>query len=169
MDDQGQIGQPPGADLLTPVAVETSRFLKNFIPAEDPPLADPPLGNLRVRRWLVSRDYPECFLAVEEDGKAVTDHFLCRACNQWKAVSHTLHHISSHYSIVKHSETGYLQKHQMTSQRAREIRQALIWFFAQHGVSLQLIDSSDIQMIAGNIPHRHTLRRIIALMAEEFF
>ena len=165
MEEEGQRddGRPPHP--IGVEALEVTGFLRNFIPADNPPRSWPRLGNIRPIRWLVARDYPECFLAIGEDGKPIVDHFFCSGCKQWKAVSHTLHHISAHYSIIKHSERAYIAKHRMTLQCANEIRDSVIRFFAENGLPFRLIDSPDIQGICRGIPHRHTLRQIVIALS----
>ena len=165
MDDQGQRDDGNRPHSVGAEAPEVTGFLRNFQPADNPPRSWPSFGNIRPIRWLVSREYPECFLAIGESGIPITDHFFCSSCNEWKAVSHTLHHISAHYSIIKHSEGAYIAKHRMTIQCANEIRDSVIWFFAENGLSFRLIDSPDIQGLCRGIPHRHTLRQIVIALS----
>ena len=74
-------------------------LLTHFQPALEPPSVFPKIPGLSPMRWMVAREYPECFLAVKQDGKLFSEMFYCAGCRCWKKISSTFHHVRAHFTI----------------------------------------------------------------------
>ena len=125
------------------------------------------IGNLRPVSWLVCDELPDCFLALLDGGQVYTNQFYCRSCRAWKRISGTFHHIVAHYRIVRHSEETFEKLHEMSVEKNQDIRNALIWLFASHGLPFSIIDSPQLQHICYGLPHRRSLRAIVVRIAED--
>ena len=141
-------------------------LLTHFQPALEPPSFFPKIPGLSPMRWMVAREYPECFLAVKQDGKLFSEMFYCAGCRCWKKISSTFHHVRAHYSSSIHNLDPERSKFTVSPAKNQQIRTSLVHLFAVQGLSFSTIDSPDLQSLCSGLPHRKSLSRIIKKMGE---